>query len=353
MLPKFKSGIIHLGIMAIVFVSFFAIASIAIFANHTASSERLLSRANIYQSICKRDPVRYAKYCQKAEEFKQKATAARIKENQNPASSISISPTGPCRPIGDVNRDGILDDQDAVAILNHRAGINIIPSNDLDRQTRADVDKDGQITSSDASLIRQYLSGQITTFPQCPAENSSTPTPLPSISSRGPCPPMGDVTGGENRLDDTDAQAIVDHVANIKLLSGFDRIVRADVNGDGKITSIDAALIRQYLAGQITTFTGCKVALPAPDTDSDKDGFNNAIELAIGTDQFDACPDNLSDAAWPPDFKNDKSVDLSDILAVANKQGTSEKRYDLNADGNVDTKDIDIIKSYYGKTCSN
>jgi len=351
MLPKFKSGIIHLGILAIVFILISIVATVAILADKSDSPERYLSKANVYQTFCNRDPVRYQNYCKKAEAYKQKATAARLKENQNPASSISISPTGPCYPIGDANGDNKLDDADAQAIVDNVAGIKLLTGSN---KTFADVDSSGFITSADATLIRQYLSGQISKFPRCPTVNSSTPTPLPNISSRGPCPPMGDVTGGENRLDDTDAQAILDHLAGIKLLSGFDRIVRADVNGDGKITSLDASLIRQYLAGQITDFTGCRVASPDPLTDSDGDGFNNAIEMFIGTDQFDACPDNSSDAAWPPDINNDRKVDVpNDILAVSRKNGTNERRYDLSTDGKVDTKDADIVISYYNKSCLN
>ena len=171
MLPKFKSGIIHLGIMAIIFLSFFAIASIAIFAGNKTSSERFLSRANIYQSICNRDPVRYKRYCDKAEEYRQKAS-----------SSVSISPNGPCPPIGDVDDSGKVNDEDAKIILNYAA--NIKPSKFF--PDRADVNKDGKITSTDATLIRQYLAGQITTFDACtqPGGNKiSWKTPYASLEA--------------------------------------------------------------------------------------------------------------------------------------------------------------------------
>ena len=171
MLPKFKSGIIHLGIMAIIFLSFFAIASIAIFAGNKTSSERYLSRANIYQSICNRDPVRYKRYCDKAEEYRQKAS-----------SSVSISPNGPCPPIGDVDDSGKVNDEDAKIILNYAA--NIKPSKFF--PDRADVNKDGKITSTDATLIRQYLAGQITTFDACtqPGGNKiSWKTPYASLEA--------------------------------------------------------------------------------------------------------------------------------------------------------------------------
>ena len=90
-----------------------------------------------------------------------------------------------------------------------------------------------------------------------------------------------------------------------------------------------------------------------PAADSDSDGFGNALEVYIGTDLLDNCPDDSSDVAYPPDFNNDKKVRGADILAAVKKYGTREKRYDLNANGIVDQADIDIVVSYYYKDCTN
>ena len=53
-----------------------------------------------------------------------------------------------------------------------------------------------------------------------------------------------------------DADLIAQHiVGNITLTP--DQLSRADVNGDGKITILDAYYIEQYVVGQIDTFPVC------------------------------------------------------------------------------------------------
>ena len=63
--------------------------------------------------------------------------------------------------LGDVNRDGIINDADAQMILDYEAGLLeedlILPL--------ADVSGDGIIDSNDAVLIRQYIAGKFDKFP--------------------------------------------------------------------------------------------------------------------------------------------------------------------------------------------
>ncbi|MCH8815736.1 MAG: hypothetical protein IH957_11730 [Chloroflexi bacterium] len=104
----------------------------------------------------------------------------------------------------------------------------------------------------------------------------------------------------------------------------------------------------------------CTVASPpvTVPVDTDADGFSNIVELAIGTDPLDACPDDTSDDAWPPDMNNDGMVDLSnDILAVILLAGEPDwnvaKRADLDGDGAITDADVDIVIAHYAETCSN
>ena len=63
--------------------------------------------------------------------------------------------------LGDVNRDGVIDDEDAQMILDYEAGL-------LDTElvkVLADVSGDGVIDSNDAVLIRQYIAGKFDKFP--------------------------------------------------------------------------------------------------------------------------------------------------------------------------------------------
>lgn len=58
--------------------------------------------------------------------------------------------------IGDVNRDGQIDDADATLVANHIAGQATL---DEKKTAMADVDGDGQITESDLSAINAHIAG--------------------------------------------------------------------------------------------------------------------------------------------------------------------------------------------------
>lgn len=102
--------------------------------------------------------------------------------------------------------------------------------------------------------------------------------------------------------------------------------------------------------------TSTSVPTPTPDPDSDGDGWTNLQERLIGTDPFDACPDNKRDAAWPPDLNNDRKVNNGDNGVLSNhirKKRTYTARYDLNTNGQVDSADQTLLRRYLGKSCNN
>ena len=76
-----------------------------------------------------------------------------------------------------------------------------------------------------------------------------------AASPSSPCGSLGDVNG-DGKVDSVDANLLLSYSAGKIPIS---RIVAAnsDVNGDGKINSIDANLLLSYSAGLISTFTGC------------------------------------------------------------------------------------------------
>jgi hypothetical protein len=86
--------------------------------------------------------------------------------------------------------------------------------------------------------------------------------------------------------------------------------------------------------------------------------FCDEIEAFVGTDPLDACPDNRSDAAWPPDFNNDRKVDFRDAVAPVVRLGSKQgdwrysPRYDLDADGRIGWQDAVILGRYLGATCA-
>jgi len=74
--------------------------------------------------------------------------------------------------------------------------------------------------------------------------------------------------------------------------------------------------------------------------DGDADGFVDAVELYLGTDSCDDCPDDDTDDAWPLDKNMDTFVTVGgDILALRGRLGAApgepewSQRLDLNMDG--------------------
>jgi hypothetical protein len=86
--------------------------------------------------------------------------------------------------------------------------------------------------------------------------------------------------------------------------------------------------------------------------------FRDEIEAFVGTDPLDACPDHSSDAAWPPDFNNDRKVGVRDAVGLVVRLGSKQgdwrysRRYDLDADGRVGWQDALILGRYLGATCA-
>jgi hypothetical protein len=98
-----------------------------------------------------------------------------------------------------------------------------------------------------------------------------------------------------------------------------------------------------------------------PAGDDDCDGFTTSEEGYVGTDPLDACPDNVDDDAWPPDVngsmgcgQHDGQVDILDVLCYKPKlTGPYDRRYDLDASGEVNVLDILLYKLFVGTSCTN
>ena len=86
--------------------------------------------------------------------------------------------------------------------------------------------------------------------------------------------------------------------------------------------------------------------------------FRDEIESSVGTDPLDACADDRSDTAWPPDFNNDGKVGFRDAVALLVRLGSKDgnwrysPRYDLDADGRIGWRDALILVKYLGETCA-
>jgi len=82
------------------------------------------------------------------------------------------------------------------------------------------------------------------------------------------------------------------------------------------------------------------------DDDDDNDGFDDDVEVYLRTDPLDACPDNPSDDAWPPDVNMDTWANVLDLLAFVPRLLTRvgddlySPRFDLDADGWINVLDM-------------
>jgi hypothetical protein len=81
----------------------------------------------------------------------------------------------PCGNYGDIDDDGGVGNFDLVIISKHVLDPIANPLTEEEKR-RADVDGDGIVTDADSQLIRQYIIGNIDTFPVCDAP---TPPPTP------------------------------------------------------------------------------------------------------------------------------------------------------------------------------
>jgi hypothetical protein len=180
----------------------------------------------------------------------------------------------------------------------------------------------------------------------------------PSTAADEPCPsgthPIYDVQGNllsceeevgapESCPDDT----LPGYLASGELAGCFERSMHswyeicypddADTDGDGRGDACD----------------------PCPnDADCDGDTFTDGVELYVGTDPLDNCPDDADDAAWPFDINNDTWSDILDVLLYKYKLNYCEpdpgydRRYDLNADGCVNILDVLLYKDNIQVQCS-
>jgi hypothetical protein len=194
-----------------------------------------------------------------------------------------------------------------------------------------DRDGDGVLDDTD-NCPQTYNPGQ--------ADNDGDAVP-------GTQPPPGATWGGDACDADDDNDLMPDtyeqaHACLDPLLAD----ARANADGDE---------LRNY--PEMVVGSDPCVANPALALDSDADGWSDGKELYIGTDPLDDCPDDPTDAAWPPDQKNDGNVNILDIakyrLKLEFMGHPYDRRYDLKADVTVDILDIAAYRPVILTWCTN
>jgi hypothetical protein len=92
------------------------------------------------------------------------------------------------------------------------------------------------------------------------------------------------------------------------------------------------------------------------DPDADGDGWGNTREASLGTDPWNDCAVHPSDDSWPPDFDNNRTVNIADVLALKPAFGQSvppaSPRFDLQAGSGINIADVLALKPAFGNSCS-
>jgi hypothetical protein len=90
------------------------------------------------------------------------------------------------------------------------------------------------------------------------------------------------------------------------------------------------------------------------DSDDDGDGWSDAKEAIIRTNPLADCPLDAYDDAWPPDVKNDRTVDILDVVRfIPPLNGAAyDRRYDLKTDGTIDILDVVMYIPLLGRSCT-
>lgn len=142
-----------------------------------------------------------------------------------------------------------------------------------------------------------------------------------------------------------DALEDVDGDGDLDLIMHF-RTQEADIADD----AAEACLTGETFDGQ--PIQGCDVIrIVPPELDSDGDGFGDAVEASMRTDQYAACPTDSGHDAWPPDADGDQDSDIGDLIAlflgnIFNPPAYSA-RSDFDGDGDNDVGDV--IGLFLGK----
>jgi hypothetical protein len=136
-------------------------------------------------------------------------------------------------------------------------------------------------------------------------------------------------------------------------------VAAGDVYGNG----FDEVLVAApYADGVSKTRPACGEAyvISLGDSDGDTDSFLDVVELYLGTDPLDNCPDDPSDDAWPLDI--DMNCDLSitgDVFyyrgCIGATPGDPEwwQRLDLDMSGDISiTGDVFMYRGMIGESCT-
>ena len=142
---------------------------------------------------------------------------------------------------GDLNSDGEITEADSTLLYNY-LDTGIRKSDQALKNS--DVNGDGKVNIVDLGLLQMYVESR-NNFPDFKEEGYSLPSN--SLSKEYYTIQYGDVDN-DGTVDAVDVQRIKSHIDNVNLLTG-QKLLNADINGDGVIDSKDMNILSKTLAG--------------------------------------------------------------------------------------------------------
>ncbi len=94
-----------------------------------------------------------------------------------------------------------------------------------------------------------------------------------------------------------------------------------------------------------------------PPGDSDCDGFSDSREAFLGTNPNQMCPTGVGDDVWPPDFNQNKLVNVGDYVSfnphLFTRPGDPgyNVRWDLNQNDLINLSDYLTLNQFIFKRC--
>ena len=190
----------------------------------------------------------------------------------------------------------------------------------------------------------------------------------PSVSNANQANWDGDALG--DVCDDSDGDGLMDSADNCKAVSNptqanFDGDALGDVcdpdqDGDGAANETDNC---PGLSNPSQSDIDGDGLGDACDSDMDGDNYSNTAEAFMVTNASVKCPvntgmNNEDPDPWPPDFDDNRTVNITDVLALKAPFGKSvgqpgyNARMDLNANNAINITDVLSLKPLFLTTCT-
>ena len=242
---------------------------------------------------------------------------------------------------GDVNQDNKININDVSLIQGYLSGSKKL--SDIQKKL-ADVDGDNEITEIDAEIIQKRISNLISAFP---VENSSIKVYT-----------YGDVNEDLN-VNISDVTFIQKYLNGLQTLTELQKKA-ADVDGDGKVTSIDAEIIQKKLANIIQEFPieNSKVQVWSIG-DVDENGKVDINDVTLIQNYLNGSLTLTELQKKAADVNGDNIVNLEDAKLIQQKivdkkvEFTAETKEvssnmlgDVNGNGILEISDATLIQKY-------